>query len=110
MGFWDIFNPKDDVPSEFNEDELRFYMSLKSKLKLANIKKKLSYNILSNKTINFTLEGVGQIGRVKIRGKTKRIQLLKKAPNHNIDVLWLDVSGVDDLIMLIDKWIEYIKQ
>jgi hypothetical protein len=108
MGFWDIFKPKDDVPAEFNEDELLFYRELKTKLKLANIKKKLSYNILSDKTIVFKLDGIG-IGRVKIRSKIKRIQLLKKAPNHNIDVLWLDVAGVDDLIMFIDKWIEYIK-
>lgn len=109
MGFLDIFKKQDNAPAEFNEDEIIFYRQLITKLKLAKIYGKLSYNVLSDKTINFTLDGVGQIGRVKIRGKNKRIQLLYKASRHNIDVIWLDVVGVEDMIILIDKWIEYIK-
>lgn len=129
MGFWDIFkqkysapsefkqkdnvptefDQKDIAPLEFNEDELLFYRQLQTKLKLAKIYGKLSYNVLSDKTISFTLDRVGQIGRVKIRGKNKRIQILSKARGHNVNVLWFDVSGVADMITLIDKWIEYAK-
>lgn len=109
MGIFDIFKEKSTEIVDFNSEESLFYTELQKKLKIAAIRNKLTYNILSDKTINFKLTGIGQIGRVKIRGKTKRIQILKKAPRHNLDVLWLDVSGVDDMIMLIDKWIEYIK-
>lgn len=108
MGFFDIFKKKRLAPKEFNEGELLFYNELQRKLRLAGIRKKLTYSVLSNKTLVFQIDGE-QIGRVKIRGKTKRIQLLSKAPRHNIDVLWLDVAGVEDMIILIDKWIEYIK-
>ena len=98
---------QNDLPPEFNDEEMLFYNQLLKQLKKKHIKGKLTYTILSNKTIAFCVDGVGQIGRVKMRGK-KRMQILKHM-GRELEVKWIENIELNGMIKNISHWITYAK-
>jgi len=87
--------------SKLNDDEKNFIDALTEKLDTINLKDRLDYNVLGDKTINFQIDNM-QIGRVKLRGKTRKMQILDKA-----NVIWLDIENLDEAINNIKHWIKY---
>lgn len=105
MSIFDFFKPKPpQIPTEFNKDEAEFYRELLVQFKNAGIKQNINYRILSDKTINFGIEGGGQIGRVKIRGRKTRMQFLTMN-----SVKWIEDISVSQMISYIPKWISWAK-
>lgn len=90
-------------PFLFNEDEIRFINHLITALKAANIFLPLSLELKSDDIINYKL-GPYQIGRTKLRGECKRIQILTLK-----DVKWLEDITIDRAIKQIPRWINYAK-
>lgn len=89
--------------SKLNDAEKAFIAALEKQLESINKKEMLSYNILSDKTINFKIQNM-QIGRVKLRGKKYTMQILDKN-----NVLWLDIENAEEAINNIKHWIKYCK-
>jgi hypothetical protein len=58
---------------------------------------------MSDRTINFQIDSM-QIGRVKLNGRKKRMQILDKG-----NVIWLDIDDVDEALNNIKHWMKYTK-
>lgn len=91
-----------------NEDELRFSNAVSSALLDAGIYQPLQLTYKSNNIIDYSFAvpygGTFQIGRVKLRGKTNRMQILTAD-----DVFWLEDINFDTAISLIEHWVSYAK-
>lgn len=97
-----IINQMEELYNSLNENEKKFIDSLK--IQLGDLKDKLRYNVMSDKTINFKI-GDYQIGRVKLSGRKYKMQILDRD-----NVVWLDISGVDEAINNIKHWVKYAKK
>lgn len=86
---------------EFNEDEETFYQALISKLSHLYDESKIECWFLSDNTINFNGPH-GQIGRVKLRGRKLKMQILTRD-----DVEWIEIADLDDAIGRIPEWVKY---
>lgn len=97
------------VKDELTEDELKFYSVLISELNKENIPGKLTFDRMSDKTLNFAIESIGQIGRVKIQGRKTKMQFISAIKgSYEIEVEWLENLTLDEMIDGIQRWIEYI--
>lgn len=97
------------IKEELTEDELKFYSALISELNKKNIPGKLTFDRMSDKTLNFAIEPIGQIGRVKIQGRKTRMQFISAVKgSYEIEVEWLENLTLDEMIDGIQRWIEYI--
>lgn len=94
---------------ELNNKELQFYEELETQLQKAGVYYNLTYNFLSDGTIDFSLDSLGQIGRVKIRGRKTKMQIIHPAENDNVNVLWIDNAPLDDMIDRLYEWVNYAK-
>lgn len=92
-----------DKLSKLNDNEKLFINTLEEKLEDLGVREKLSYNVMSDRTINFQVDNM-QIGRVKLNGRKHRMQILDKD-----NVLWLDIEGVDEALNNIKHWMKYTK-
>lgn len=88
----------------FNEKEKQFIQTLQDRLMEVGLDDRLHFNILSDKTVNFTIDGM-QIGRVKLSGRKFRMQIL-----NDKTVSWLDIKDVSEAIAYIDHWVKYAKR
>ena len=94
---------------ELTEDELKFYSALISELNEKNIPGKLTFDRLSDKTLCFALEPIGQIGRVKIQGRKTKMQFISAVKGtYDIKVEWVEHLTLDEMIDGIRRWTEYI--
>ena len=87
--------------SQLNDNEKAFISTLQDKLRECGITGQLAYNVLSNKIINFTIDGI-QIGRVKLSGKKYKMQIL-----DGDNAVWLDIDDLSEAIGNIKHWIKY---
>lgn len=94
---------------ELNNKELQFYEELETQLQKAGVFYNITYNFLSDGTIDFSLDSLGQIGRIKIRGRKTKMQIIHPAKNGNIDVLWIENAPLDDMIERLYEWVNYAK-
>jgi len=85
----------------FNKEEDLFIKNVE-KLFLSQ-GRKVEVNVLSDKTINFTVLNM-QIGRVKLRGRKKKIQVITKN-----DVFWYEIKNLDEALSYLPKWERYYK-
>ena len=92
--------------AKMNEDEKRFIEVLKENLSVQGLSERLSYNILSDKTINFTLDTM-QIGRVKLSGRKKGIQVLSTSED---EVSWHEVTMLEEALDKIPHWVKYAQE
>ncbi|TYQ14667.1 UNVERIFIED_CONTAM: DNA polymerase III epsilon subunit family exonuclease [Acetivibrio alkalicellulosi] len=89
--------------SDFNKEESLFIEKLKEYLNTLELNEHLTFNVLSNKTINFCIDEK-QLGRVKLRGRNFKMQVLDKD-----NVLWLDIDDVNEAINNLKHWGKYAK-
>lgn len=92
--------------SELNEVETDFIKYVQKTFKKQYPKANFEYNVLSDKTLNFTIDRM-QVGRVKLRGKKMGMQILTK-----VDSKWLDIKSLDLVPKAKKKvslWIRYYK-
>lgn len=91
-----------------NEDELRFSNAVASALLDAGIYQPLQLTYKSGNVIDYSFAapsgGAYQIGRIKLRGKTNRIQILTAD-----EVFWFEDIDCDTAITLIEHWVSYAK-
>lgn len=88
--------------SRLNDNEKMFITTLEEKLCEVGIESdRLQYNIMSNKMINFQIDGM-QIGRVKLNGRKYKMQILDKN-----NALLLDIDNIEEAIGNIKHWIKY---
>lgn len=92
---------QEQLISKLNDNEKVFISTLQDKLRERGITGQLSYNVLSNKIINFTIDGK-QIGRVKLSGRKYKMQILDED-----NVVWLDIDDLSEAIGNIKHWIKY---
>lgn len=85
----------------FNEEEETFYQTLLSKLSHLYKEKDIECWTLSDKTINFN-GPQGQIGRVKLRGRKLKMQIID---SDNCE--WIEIADLDDAIARIPEWVKY---
>lgn len=90
--------------SKFSDNEKLFISTLRDELSKIGLDKSLSYNVLSDKTINFDINDM-QIGRVKLNGRKFKMQILDRN-----NVLWLDIDDVTEAMKNIKHWIKYAKK
>lgn len=86
-----------------NEDELRFQAELAAQLAPLGCTASTEVNVLSDGVLNYCVNGC-QIGRVKLRGRKKKIQLLTDSTCD-----WEDIQTVEDAIAHLPKWVRYAK-
>lgn len=94
---------RESTLSKLNENELYFMSILEKQLAANGYRGKLDVRYLSNRTINFSIDGI-QIGRVKLNGRKYKMQIIDKN-----NVVWLDIDDVDEAISNIKHWINYSK-
>jgi hypothetical protein len=74
---------------------------LEKRLEAIGLKDKMVFDIKSDNTINFML-GNAQIGRVKLRGRKYKMQLLDQN-----NVMWLDIDSYDEAVTNLKQWVKY---
>jgi DNA polymerase-3 subunit epsilon len=87
--------------SNLNEMEKNFISELEKRLEAIGLKDKMVFDIKSDNTINFML-GNAQIGRVKLRGRKYKMQLLDQN-----NVMWLDIDSYDEAVTNLKQWVKY---
>ena len=77
---------------QLNSCEKNLLEELKRQLSDSKINKPIRYGFLSNGTMFVCLDGIGQIGRVKLRGRIFRMQIMKMSNSLSdyLDVKWLE--------------------
>lgn len=125
MGLFDIFKiSKSDKISKaanivpeyysFDDEESRFVSTLFNALQNSGLNDGIRISTINKSTLNFCYDKIGQIGRVKIRGRKKRMQILSIDYDENgyelyCDVKWLEDISVDEMIDKIPLWIKHIQ-
>ena len=95
-------NKSNGEPFRLNENEIEFTNALITSLKhVTDIPLSISWR--TGNTLNYQIQNT-QIGRIKLRGKNKVIQILTKSKCN-----WIEISGIDDAISQIPAWIKYTK-
>lgn len=93
-----------DKFNSLNEKEEKFLLYFEELLIKNNLKKRCSFNFLSNGILNVVYASIGQIGRLKLRGKVFKMQIIISED----DLEWIEGSE-DYLYSQIPRWIRYIK-
>lgn len=86
-----------------NEDELRLQAELAALPASLGCTASTKVNILSDGVLNYYVNGC-QIGRIKLRGQKKNIQLLTDSTCD-----WEDIQTVEDAIAHLPKWVRYAR-
>lgn len=98
-----------EAMSQLSPDELRFYSALITELDKNRISGNLTFGRISDDTLWFSIDPIGQIGRVKIQGRKTKMQIISTIEGSNdINVVWIEDLSVDEMIGNISKWIEYV--
>lgn len=87
--------------AKLNDMEKAFIKEVEDRLKLINLGDKLTYDVKSDRVINFQC-GNYQFGRIKLRGKQFKMQLLDKT-----NVMWIDIDTLEEAILNLKHWIKY---
>lgn len=93
----------------FNEQEKLFYNAVVKEFASKGVNSIVEVSALSNGMLVYSTPSVGQIGRVKIRGRKTKMQFLR-LNNDYLDVQWLEDLSVDEMIAKVYKWAEYAKE
>ncbi len=96
---------------QLNSYEKTFLDGLKTVLLNNRINKNIRYGFLSNGTMYVCLDGIGQIGRVKLRGRKFRMQIMHMSDHfeNQLDVTWIENITFDECIVNISRWIDFVK-
>jgi hypothetical protein len=101
LGENDIF-----VDNDLSQNELIFFKEFTNLLVKNNINHHLiRLNRLGDETINVRYID-WQIGRIKLRGKVSRIQILK---SNSDDVKWIENQSLETYMEISQSWITYLK-
>ncbi len=87
--------------AKLNDMEKAFIKEVEDRLKLINLGDRLTYDVKSDRVINFQC-GNYQFGRIKLRGKQFKMQLLDKN-----NVMWIDIDTLEEAILNLKHWIKY---
>lgn len=107
--YYEDFDSKQKNKYQLNSCEKNLLEELKRQLSDSKINKPIRYGFLSNGTMFVCLDGIGQIGRVKLRGRIFRMQIMKMSNSLSdyLDVKWLENITFDECIINIYKWVDY---
>jgi len=92
--------------SELNKVEMDFIRYAQKTFRKECPKANFEYNVLSDKTINFTVDRM-QVGRIKLRGKNMGMQILTKTDNKNLEIKNLDL--VPKAKKKVSLWVRHYK-
>lgn len=88
--------------SFLNENEQKFITALEESLPDGD--NELSYRVMSDKVIDFTINGL-PIGRVKLSGRKYKMQIR----SHG-SAIWLDIESLDEALLNIKHWTKYTQK
>lgn len=83
----------------FNQDELDFIKALKLAIKSKSISDDIKIRYCDHSILDFNVNRI-QLGRVKLRGKKKKIQVISRE-----DCLWLEIQDISEAKKYISKWV-----
>lgn len=83
----------------FNQDELDFIKALKLAIKSKFISDDIKIRYCDHSILDFNVNRI-QLGRVKLRGKKKKIQVISRE-----DCIWLEIQDISEAKKYISKWV-----
>ena len=95
-----------------NDFEKSVLDELVNQLCIRGISEEVTYSYLSDGTMSVCMSKIGQIGRVKLRGRKYRMQIIKlvNLKNNDISVEWLEDVSYDDILLNIPRWVLYAQK
>lgn len=101
------------IPWEtLNELEKSFFETFVERMRENGLRSPIRCTTMSDGTISVTYPSVGQIGRIKLRGRKYKMQVisLKSKRTNTVDAKWINDITYEKAVSNIDKWIKYINQ